>query len=214
MNLNKFIARLLIVASGILPNTVLANEVWPETMSASLAASNVANWIIHSGDNSGMPFMIIDKAQAKVMMFNPQGQLSGITSALLGQAIGDDSVAGIGDRKLSSILPEERTTPAGRFVASLGHNLSGEQILWVDYDSAISLHRVVTSNVKERREERLSSDRIEDKRISYGCINVPVAFFEDVVIPAFSQSNGVVYTLPETRDNLMVFDAYYELVVK
>lgn len=177
----------------------------------SLPAWHVANWIIHSGDNLDMPFMIIDKAQAKVMMFDAKGNLSGLASALLGQAVGDDSVPGIGERKLSSILPEERTTPAGRFIASLGHNLAGEQILWVDYETAISLHRVVTGNAKERRAERLSSDSIDDKRISYGCINVSVSFFEDVVIPAFSYTSGVVYTLPETRDNKTAFNAYYEL---
>lgn len=180
----------------------------------SVSALNVANWVIHSGDNGGMPFMIIDKAQAKVMMFDAQGNLNGFSSALLGKAVGDDSVPGIGERKLSSILPEERTTPAGRFVASLGYNLAGEQILWVDYESAISLHRVVTGNAKERRAERLSSDSIDDKRISYGCINVPVSFFEDIVVPAFSNTSGVVYTLPETKDNQAVFNAYYELVIK
>src|SRR5674476_1663356 len=59
--------------------------------------------------------------------------------ALLGSALGDDSVPGIGDRKLSSIRPEERTTPAGRFVAALGLNLGGAEILWVDYDGAVSM---------------------------------------------------------------------------
>lgn len=176
---------------------------------ASWAARHTANWVVDSGDNLGMPFMIVDKTQARVLLFNSSGELSGAASALLGLAVGDDSVPGIGNRKLSSIRPEERTTPAGRFVASLGRNLQGKEILWIDYEHAISLHRVVTSNAKERRAERLASPLTDDKRISYGCINVPVEFFDRHVIPAFSATSGVVYVLPETRANHKVFSSYY-----
>jgi hypothetical protein len=173
-------------------------------------ARHTANWVVDSGDNLSMPFMIIDKAQARVLMFDASGRLTGAASALLGMAVGDDSVPGIGERSLSSILPEERTTPAGRFVASLGRNLAGREILWIDYGAAISLHRVAVGNAKERRLERLASPHLDDKRISYGCVNVPVASFENVVMPAFSGTDGVVYTLPETRPNQSVFNAYYE----
>ena len=176
---------------------------------ASWAVRHTANWVVDSGDNLGMPFMIVDKVQARVLLFDASGKLSGAASALLGLAVGDDSVPGIGNRKLSSIRPEERTTPAGRFVASLGRNLKGKEILWIDYDDAISLHRVVTSNAKERRAERLASPHSHDKRISFGCINVPVAFFDGLVIPAFSGTNGVVYVLPETRANHTAFASYY-----
>ncbi|HUE93053.1 hypothetical protein [Pseudomonas sp.] len=176
---------------------------------ASLPARQAANWVVDSGDNLGMPFMIVDKAQARVLLFDANGQLNGSASALLGLAVGDDSVPGIGTRKLSSIRPEERTTPAGRFVVSLGRNLQGKEILWVDYENAISLHRVATGNAKERRAERLASANIHDKRISYGCINVPVEFFDRHVSPAFSATNGVVYVLPETRANNKVFASYY-----
>lgn len=176
---------------------------------ASWAVRHTANWIVDSGDNLGMPFMIIDKVQARVLLFDARGELRGAASALLGLAVGDDSVPGIGSRKLSNIRPEERTTPAGRFVVSLGHNLKGKEILWIDYENAISLHRVVTSNAKERRAERLASPHTHDKRISFGCINVPVAFFDRLVIPAFSGTNGVVYVLPETRANHTAFTSYY-----
>jgi len=178
---------------------------------ASLSARQTANWVVDSGDNRGMPFMIVDKAQARALMFDAHGQLIGAASTLLGLAVGDDAMPGIGTRKLSTIRPEERTTPAGRFVASLGRNLKGEEILWVDYENAISLHRVITSNAKERRAERLASPHLKDKRISYGCINVPVAFFDKVVVPAFSDTNGIVYTLPETRENQAVFGSYYSV---
>lgn len=172
---------------------------------ASEDAMRMAQWILDAGNNRALSFMIIDKKDARVFVFDPDGHLRGASPALLGAAIGDDSVPGIGDRKLSTILPEERTTPAGRFVAALDHNIAGKDILWVDYANAISLHRVVTGNAKERCAQRLASPTTSDKRISYGCINVPPRFFDKVVIPAFHRSNGIVYILPETRPLATVF---------
>lgn len=175
----------------------------------SQEARDTANWVVDSGDNHGMPFMIIDKKQARVLVFDANGQLGGTSSVLLGLAIGDNSAPGIGHRKLSSIQPQERTTPAGRFVASLARNLKGEEILWIDYNNAIALHPVVTSNPKEHRTERLASSNLQDKRISYGCINVPANFYRSYISPAFKGTNGVVYVLPETRPNRDVFASYY-----
>ncbi|MCY7317364.1 MAG: hypothetical protein LH617_01315 [Ramlibacter sp.] len=175
---------------------------------ASPESQEVAHWIVHSADNRNLPFVIIDKVQAKVFVFDAQGLLRGASSALLGLAVGDESVPGIGERPLSTIRPTERTTPAGRFVASLDRDLKGEEVLWVDYDTSVSLHRVVTGQPKERRAQRLASPSPVDKRITYGCINVPVRFYEDVVSPAFKNTEGIVYVLPETRSARQVFGSY------
>ncbi len=174
----------------------------------SVEAQKLADWIVDSANNARLPFMIVDKVQARVFVFDAQGQLRGAAAALLGMAIGDDSAPGIGDRKLSSIRPHERTTAAGRFVASLDRDIDGKEILWVDYDSALSLHRVVTGQPKERRAERLATPTPLDNRISFGCINVPVKFYENVVSPAFTGTNGIVYILPETRSAREVFGSY------
>jgi hypothetical protein len=130
---------------------------------------------------------------------------------LLGLARGDDSIPGIGDRQLSDVRPEERTTPSGRFVASLGYNFNGKDVLWVDYDTAVSLHRVVTNEPAERRLQRLATPTPLDNRISYGCINVPAKFFDNVVSPVFTGTNGIVYVLPETRSNSEIFALYYDV---
>ena len=175
---------------------------------ASRDARQTADWVLDSGDNRGLPFVIVDKTDAKVFVFGADGRLRGAAPALLGMARGDDSVPGIGEREMSDIRPEERTTPAGRFVAALGRNFSGKDILWVDYDLALSLHRVVTAKPKERRAERLATPTPLDNRISYGCINVPVNFYEHVVTPAFTGTNGIVYVLPETRSAREVFASY------
>jgi hypothetical protein len=175
---------------------------------ASGAARQVADWVVDSGDSARMPFVIVDKVEARVFVFDADGGLRGSGPALLGFARGDDSVPGIGERALSTIRPEERTTPAGRFVAALGRNLHGAEILWVDYDTAISMHPVVTGNAKERRSERLASPTAGDNRISFGCINVSAQFYANVVRPTFSGTAGVVYVLPETRPAREVFALY------
>jgi hypothetical protein len=168
----------------------------------------VADWVVDSGDNGGMPFVVVDKVDARVFVFDARGQLQGAASALLGLAIGDEAVPGIGQRKLSSIRPEERTTSAGRFVATQDRNLQGKEILWVDYDAAISLHPVITGHATERRAQRLDSPSPLDNRISYGCINVPALFYKNVVSPAFRGTDGIVYVLPETRSAREVFGSY------
>jgi hypothetical protein len=167
-----------------------------------------AYWVVHSCDNQALPFVIVDKTDARVFVFDAHGRLLGAAAALLGLALGDDSVPGIGDRALSAIRPEERTTPAGRFVASLGRNSGGVDILWVDYEAAISLHRVITTQPGERRLQRLATPTPRDNRISYGCINVPAKFYETVVSPAFTGTDGIVYVLPETRSPREVFASY------
>ena len=175
---------------------------------ASPEASHVADWIVDSGDNQGMPFMIVDKVHAKVLMFDADGRLQGAAPALLGLARGDDSAPGIGDRKMSDILREERTTAAGRFVVSLDRDKDGQEFLWIDYSTALSLHRVVKGKPSEQRAQRLQSASPKDNRISYGCINVPVNFYDKVVSPAFTGTNGIVYILPETRTAQEVFGSY------
>jgi len=174
-------------------------------------AQHLADWVVDSGDNRCMPFVIVDKIDAKAFVFNADGRLRGAAPVLLGLARGDDAIPGIGDMKLSDIRPEERVTPAGRFVASLGLNFHGKDVLWVDYDGAVSMHRVVTHNPKERRLERLASRNPLDHRISYGCINVPVKFYEDVVSPSFTGTHGIVYVLPDTRSISEIFESYYDV---
>ena len=105
--------------------------------------------------------------------------------------------------------PETRTTPAGRFVATLGQDSHGKDVLWVDYDAAVAIHRVITTKPEERRLQRLATRTPLDNRISYGCINVPARFYEKVVSPAFTGTDGIVYVLPETRPAREVFGSYY-----
>ena len=164
----------------------------------------VADWAARSGDNAGLAFVVVDKVNAKVFLFDAEGRLSAATPALLGLGKGDDSVDGIGQRRLATISPRERTTPAGRFVAALGHDLE-QDVLWIDYEASVSLHRMIAGRAGERRAQRLGSASTLDNRISYGCINVPPEFYDRHIVPAFKDTVGIVYILPETKPVGSVF---------
>ena len=178
---------------------------------ASAEARQMADWVVDSGDNKHMPFVILDKKEAKVYVFHAHGGLRGAAPVLLGITVGDDSFPGVGNKPLRDVKPEEKTTPAGRFVAASDKNNHGADIVWIDYESSVSLHAVVKGTPAERRAERLASPVPSERRISFGCVNVPTTFFKTTLLPSFRKSDGIVYVLPETRAAKQSFAAYYDV---
>jgi hypothetical protein len=189
---------LVLVLSGALAAEPARDPVYGTAAAdASVAVRQVADTIVASRDNQRLPYIIIDKANARVFVFDAAGRLQGSDAALLGMARGDRSARDVGARKLMAIGPPERITPAGRFLAYLDRDAQGREILLVDYDASIALHPVVKGTIAERRAERLDSPTSDDNRISFGCINVPLKFYLEVVSPAFAHTSGYVYILPE-----------------
>lgn len=164
-------------------------------------AQLVAQWIADSGDADGKPYLIVDKKSARVFVFDRRGRQVASTAVLLGSARGDQSAPGVGEHAQQGAVPEdERTTPAGRFATQPGRNLDGESIVWFDYDAALAIHRVRPGRSQAARQARLASGTPDERRVSAGCVVVPVAFFLGVIEPMFGRSPGVVYVLPETQD--------------
>lgn len=183
-----------------------ASDAKPHSTQVDFAGENTtvdtrtaASWVAANSDNQRLPFVIIDKKNARAYVFNADNQLKGVAPVLLGLAVGDDGLEDMSDREVSSLRPAERTTPAGRFKSEPGRNLQGEEIIWLDYAAKIAIHRLRPDHQQERRAKRLITPSIADNRISLGCIVVPVAFFEKVIWPVLGKSRSVVYVLPETR---------------
>lgn len=182
-----------------------------EAVATPQTVARMADWVMRSGDNDDLPFAIVDKTAAMVFVYGADGEMLGATPALVGLTPGDDSTPGIGDRELSDIPPEERTTPAGRFLGAYGPAQGkAYDVLWVDYATAISLHPVATSNPEEKRAERLKSPQADDNRITFGCINVSRTFYTKVVRPTFKDTKGVFYVLPDFRDLAEVFPNFWQ----
>lgn len=162
-------------------------------------ARYAAHWVLRNADNAGRPFAIVDKKGAQLYVYAADGRLAGASAVLLGLATGDEPVPEIANRSPAGLAPAQRTTPAGRFASEPGHNDKGEDIVWFDYDAALAIHRLRPSPAIERRRERLESSLADVRRISFGCVVVPVAFYDEVVSPLLGRHRGVVYVLPETR---------------
>jgi len=202
----RWVALVCLVGAGALGARVAAQGVTVDFGASrpSPEVREVADWILRTGDAGGRAWVIVDKKQARLFVLDGAGRLLGSAPVLLGSARGDHTIPGIGERPLSQIRPEERTTPAGRFVAEPGVNAQGEDIVWVDYDAAVSMHRVRTHVKTERRLQRLASPTPQDNRISYGCVNLPRHFYEAVLAP-HARAGAVVYVLPEIRTHRDVF---------
>lgn len=177
----------------------IAAEPTPAAATESTEVAQLAAVVRTSEDNAGKPFIIVDKRRATVFGFAADGRLRGSAPALLGLARGDVNPPDIGNRPLSAIGPQDRITAAGRYVSTLGNDLGKADILWIDYASGLSLHRVIRGKPSDQRRLRLLSPRPDDHRISYGCVNVPAAFFDQVVRPLFHATTGIVYVLPEIK---------------
>lgn len=179
-----------------------------DVQSASEDARYVAQWAMDTADHEDMPFVVVDKKHARLYVFESRGRLAGATPALLGQAIGDDSSPAVGEHTQAGEVPmHERTTPAGRFVSQPGRNLKGEHVVWVDYAAAFAIHRLRPGASLRAREASLASDTPSDNRASLGCVVVPAAFYENVVLPLLGRGRAIVYVLPETRQVRELFGA-------
>jgi hypothetical protein len=166
----------------------------------SAEARQVVDWVLRHADHGTRPFAVVDKRGARLYVFAADGTLMGHTAALLGATPGDHTVPGVGARaQTGEVGVDERTTPAGRFEAAPGRNLEGEHVVWADYASAFAIHRVRPGKSWKAREARLATPSPADNRVSYGCVVVPVAFYEGVVEPVLGSVRSVVYVLPETR---------------
>ena len=164
----------------------------------------VATWVLDTNDHAALPFAIIDKKQARGYVFSSDGRLIGDSPVLVGLTHGDEVEPGIGRKAIAQVRPDERRTPAGRFASVPGHTLTGDRVIWLDYDEGIAMHTIVTNVPAEERARRMASPVPADHRISYGCINFPPPFFADVVAPALARGS-VVYVLPDTRSIADVF---------
>jgi hypothetical protein len=163
-------------------------------------------WVLERDDHRQRPFAIVDKKAARIHVYAASGAPLGDAPVLLGATPGDSGLdAPLGTRDPRRLTAAERTTPAGRFEAQPGRNLQGEAIVWLDYGAALAIHRLRPAPAHQQRELRMRSARVDDHRISLGCVVVPVAFYEQVVAPTLGRQPAVVYILPESRSVTSMF---------
>ena len=188
----------LCLSAQAAPNEPMVPVPVPIAVSRDVQAT--ARWVLQRADHRGRPFAIVDKNSAQIVVFDAIGVPIGSSPVLLGLASGDrDAVPQMGLRTPASLAPSERTTPAGRFDSEPGRNDKGEAIVWFDYDAALAIHRLRPAPEYQQRPQRMASINPLDRRITFGCVVVPEAFYDDVIAPTLGRRRGVVYVLPEER---------------
>lgn len=196
-------------ASGNARTGADAADQLPHGQEVSDTLIELAGWVVASKDNQGYPFAVMDKGTAQILVFGGDGRLRGAAPGLFGSASGDHTAPGIAGLALREIPGRDRTTPAGRFVGGYGPSTDAGRVLWVDYDSGVSIHPAATGVPAERRAERLASPTPDDNRVTHGCINVSDEFYERIVRPTF-QRGGVFYVLPDDAPLAEIFPAFAE----
>ena len=189
--------------------TTAAFDQLPPSQEVSDTVIELAGWVVASGDSQGYPFAIMDKDAAQILVFGGDGRLRGAAPGLFGSAAGDHTAPGIAGLALREIPGRDRTTPAGRFVGGYGPSIDAGRVLWVDYDSAVSIHPTATGVPDEKRAERLASASPDDNRVTHGCINVEPGFYEMVISSTF-EGGGVFYILPDTKSLAETFPEFAE----
>ena len=210
-----------VVAVGRVP--LMATEIAPEmpplppeppvlsaaefgAVKPTAAAREMADWIVSRRDNGKLPFMVLDKVDARLYVFEPNGELVDDTPVLLGSAHGDDTFPGIGNVPIKDVKPYQRTTAAGRFVTQPGLDIDHTDVVWLDYDAALAMHRVINKVKSEHRLQRIVSPDPRVRRISWGCINIPIDFFDRRISPVFGKGRGIAYIIPEVKTFAQVFE--------
>lgn len=172
----------------------------PASLAPSANVLRVSDWVGTTNDNQALPYAIIDKQGATISVYSAKRKLLGTVPVLIGVAPGDEATPGVGSKNLAEIGPAEKTTPAGRFLAKFGVAAGKQRVLWVDYANSVALHPIPPgAKPRERRRQRMASPTPEDNRITFGCINVPTAFYGKSVAPLFRKRGGYVYVLPDTK---------------
>ncbi|RYF96229.1 MAG: L,D-transpeptidase, partial [Caulobacteraceae bacterium] len=159
----------------------------------SAAQAEVARRPVSHDAQDGRPFAIVDKRTATLSVYAANGHLVGRTAALLGLTPGDSEPASARGKAPSALRTHERVTPAGRFEAIPGRNLTGERVVWFDYNANLAIHRLRPAPASQQRPERLASANLLDRRITLGCVVVDPAFFDRVVLPTLGSGSSLVY---------------------
>lgn len=156
-----------------------------DRMADTSEVRQLARRAVVSQDHRGLPFLVVDKARARLFAFDSQGELLASTPVLLGASHGDD--------------PGVAATPAGRFEAYRPWQAPDGGLRWVSPRGELLLRGDASILTPGRARQRLASPQLEDRRISDGSLHVPPEFFREHLDRLRGQ-RSVAYVMPERQD--------------
>jgi hypothetical protein len=184
-------ARTVDVGDAPVPNSVLG----------------VANHALNRGN--GLPFTVIDKPNAKLYAFLKDGRMVGSSSVLIGATKRDALTPSWGTQTLDEMKETDKVTPAGVFTGRF--SLSSEYGSTISLEETespstfVAIHRTYLGTPSENRLARYATPTPEDNRVSYGCINVPSSFYDNVLTLNF-KGKSQIYVMPDNSDARAFFN--------
>jgi hypothetical protein len=155
-----------------------------EHKAASPQVRGFAQWVLATHDNAGQPFIVVDKAQARVYAFGPLGQLRATAPVILGAARADDSVP--------------PATPAGRFTKDSIQQPGAGGMAWSREGVQLLVHPLPAFVAAGDELQLLGSPGLEARRTSEGTIHVAAGFWREHIDPLRSAAS-IAYVLPEAQ---------------
>lgn len=147
-------------------------------------------------------FLMVDKARGKIILLE-KSQPVFAGPALTGASLADRLPPGELTEKFDNLNARKtKVTPAGRFTVERGYDKElGGPLLDVSEirgkDWGIAIHQVYLGTPSEHRDARIKSPTIEDKHISFGCINVTRAAIQYLLRELPESGPFPLYVLPE-----------------
>lgn len=165
------------------------------------SAKSVATHTLNTGN--GKAFLVVDKPNAMLYAFSADGALLNKTPVLTGKSIADVAPESATGKNLDNYTDAEKVTPAGKFTGKFTYSADYGSIIALDEtndgSSLIAVHRTYLGTPSENRAGRLASPTTADNRISYGCVNVPSAFYDSVIAPNYVGESQVI-VMPDKSD--------------
>lgn len=197
---DKFAFDLPTVHATTITKTAVIKDSVPDDAVAKMSplAQTVYENMAPTAKKSGKGFIIADKPNGMLHLFNADGSLLAQDAALFGKDTGDK----LGK---SSLLGGPKITPAGPFSLRVGDSeyAGGKSLDLVEsYDptdnSTIAVHAAYLGDPKEDRLGRLKSASAADNKISYGCVNTAHDTFLNTILPNIDNFNGgMMFVLPD-----------------
>ena len=161
----------------------------------SKQASDTINWVVQKKDHRDKNFVVADKDAGKIYVVSTSGKILNTQNAIFGRGKGNTNA--------------DFNTPSGRFflhkvtkehLSKKNQKIYGDSLLTLHNPETgkalvqpsggyVAMHRVLN---KEGRLNALSTPTASDNYISFGCINVPTAFYDSAVD---GLDNAMVYVL-------------------
>jgi hypothetical protein len=180
-------------ADSIAPKGAASQQAALAREQASQQVKQLVEWATLTGDHGSLPFVVIDKAKARLFAFDGEGRLRGSGPVLLGAAHADE--------------PGAAATPAGRFMADAWLSARGDGIVWANAEGELALHALPSPWAPGRGLQRLASAHVEDKRISEGSLHVAADFYREF-LGTLRSHPSIAYVIPETRPIEQFFGSY------